>query len=172
LGRGRRLPRQRLGGGVLRQRHHRPKPHPSLLLTGSGWPRSPAELKTRGSPILKRHRRSSVVKSGTRKLPAARWAVAGVVLGLLGCSSQGPMTSAPAGAPAPKQASPPARLAPRKLGVRMAGELPAAVRDAAAVSSDQDRLVLLGGVNAAGASTSSIVEITNGSVSRRALLPA
>jgi hypothetical protein len=64
----------------------------------------------------------------------------------------------------------PARLRLR-ISVANAGELPAAVQDAAAVSLDRGRLVLLGGVDAADASTPSIVVLAQGSVLRQDSLP-
>lgn len=99
---------------------------------------------------------------------------AGLALGLLGCGSQSLTTGAHTQAPGRTQAASPVRRGRLRLRVSVTttGDLPEAVQDAAAVSLDQNRLALLGGVDAADASTASIVVLAGGSVVRHDSLPA
>lgn len=94
-----------------------------------------------------------------------------LAVGLLGCGSRRVAShQAPSRRPRPPAtvSSGPARLA---FAVTAAGQLPAAVADAAAAPLGQGRFVLLGGLLPDDTSTASIVTIAGGNVVRRDELP-
>src|SRR5438477_265204 len=97
------------------------------------------------------------------RFSALSCAMAGLALVLAGCGSQatttGPQVRTSGRAKARSTARP--RRSKLSVSVASAGILPAAIQDAAAVSLDQGRLVLLGGVDAGDASTPSIVVLAN-----------
>ncbi len=100
-------------------------------------------------------------------------AAGALAIAVLGCGAQSsgsggrpPARSGGAGSPTLRRSRSAATVT-----VTAAGELPAAVADAASVALDHSRLVLLGGLDAADTSTASITVLAGGSLLRRDALP-
>lgn len=113
------------------------------------------------------------MRAGSSSWAGSSLAVAAMTLGALGCGSG-------AGNASKASSSRPGRPSPRRLyrapsepsvTATVVGQLPAAVADPAAVSLDNSRLVLLGGLNGTDTSSASITVWPGGAGIRSGALP-